>query len=732
MPDKPPSLPKKAVVEFVNLGEFERPSLEVTRIDAKGKRHKLEVDAEGAFSIDRQYVGKNNKLEFRSSRHGEPRKFAYDEVIAQLTDGRFELAPGIWRYWIGIRTCVGGKAEVCRPYFPWRPFPDVIRELDLGFRDSLSELIFEPRDPIIISPLRCDPICHGKVEIFLKTCCCHPIVIDPPIIIEDLCRIIGCRFPWPIDPIDPPIDWPPIRIKELMLQATEKALKDARKRQEAIAEPVIEAARHLGAMMLLESRQAQREYIEAHPFLLHRFCHCTTTKVGETHLGPGGTFNHCFWRWPLFRPNCTQTVAYKVSQIQDTDWVLVYDGLAKGEFFGLDETAELRASWEAEVCDNPAWPDPDGIKPFIALEQVGTTWADVLMHSTNQDGETSFGGPLLATDGLAWEAPPAANLFSGPYEQPWATTLSLRFQFHAGLEGLGVKYFRIRQVRVNGAGNLVNERIHTGDLSWRKYYDDSGTLKVKWVPLHVDPSTVGGQQGLYEIPFYDPVLPWLGGQWHAHVNTLATDSEGAPLMPNGRYLLVIDVFDSSGSRLEPTNAGGATDFEYRRLDGPLDSALASTSIVPHKALANLFRVDNTPSDADIQALKVNGLVPSDASCQFLEGSPTDQLAIQYEARQITGFQWRHWIRLKQGLSGPTRYTTDVGFGNWSTALSDSEMPGGASSLTVGMTFGDLLSGEARCTFAADLRVQTKHTNGQGRRINTYDRSDLGSFALLIA
>ena len=720
--------PVKVQLELQELADLEAPHLEITRIDAKGNRHPVEIDGDRVFELDRRHSDDGSRLEVRSREHGEARLFRYESVLEAVNNGRWRLSPSVWRCWIGLWTCVGGSVEVCRSLIP-RPI-DVIADLEFGLRDSLRDLVRNTQDSRLFLPFRCSPVCHGKVEVYLRTCCCYPIVIDPPIIIRDLCEIIDCPVPpWPIPP-----RIPPLRLREEILADTEKALLKARQRRDGSEDRIVEAARHLTALMDADSVGEQKRYIEAYPALLHRFCQCSTRKVGETFLQPGGDFNHCFVRWPLFTPNCNYKVAYRVSQIQDGQWVTIYDGLAKNAFFGLNESAELRASLDAESCDTPPWPNPDGIQPFVALEQVGNTWADVLIHSTDQNGETSFAGPLQAADGLAVEAPPGGNPKTQLFEQPWATTLRLRFQFHPGLEDLGARYFRVRVVRINSAGAALSERTHNADLSWRKYYDDGGQLKVRWVPLQVDPASVGGQEGLYQIPYFDEALPWLGGQWHAHINTLDTNADNTPKMPNGRYLFVVDLFDAAGNRMEPANAGGAHNFEFRRLDGPLDDALANTSVVAQKALANLFLVDNTPAQGAIQALKVNGTTPSSANCQFLEGSATDELAIQYQAQQTTGYQWRHWVRLKQGLSGPTHYVSDAAFVANSAAhpaaLSDAEMSGGSGSLTAPMAFGALLGSEPRCAFAAELVVQTKHTNGMGR-LSTYDIHDPAAFALLI-
>ncbi len=128
-------------------------------------------------------------------------------------------------------------------------------------------------------------------------------------------------------------------------------------------------------------------------------------------------------------------------------------------------------------------------------------------------------------------------------------------------------------------------------------------------------------------------------------------------------------------------------------------------------------------------------MPSGVNCQYLTGTAMSQLRIQYEAQQSTGFQWRHWIRVRKGLHGPNRWVSDIGSGaTMGSVLSNSDMPGGATSLTAPMTFQELMGTAApsKCTFASTLWIDTKHTNGMSRRTEMYDRQDTGSFSLEIS
>lgn len=727
----------QASFELVGLGDAPRPPLRVYIVDPLGKREPLELSNAGQFMLDEEHVGKGYALELGGPGGGETRRFSYDQFVKTIkADHVYRLSEMVWKGLPLWNRCVTGQVEVCWHRPPFLQVAEVAIERiqfdDIAPMLTASDLISGVRRLF----RQCQPVCNGKVEVFLRTCCC-PVLrpIDPVVVIKDLCRIIHCEeIQWPRKP------WPdpgPLRIRRLdeamepayeLKVATLRALKRATAAEDA-ASPVevLKAARHLYALQQL-TPERQVEYIQLHAELLYCCCTCSTSKVAEGYIQQDGKFDICFHAASWLRLGCSQRVQYRVSQIQEGGWVVIYDGVATGESFPLDDEAVLHASANADPCPGVHdW----GPTPFVILERIGNTWADTLIHSTDQDGEAAglptWVGPLAAHDGLANEGPVAST--SGPYNQPWGKTLSLGYQFHPGLQALGAKYYRTRVIRVGSNGQplggpgAVNFTM-TGALSWRKYYNPPGPddVGVQWVPLN-NP-VVNGIEGLYTIPFPDLVYPWLGGQWHAAV---VTDQlvDGSPRMPNGRYLFVVDIFDAAGKRLvpagslEPAAAGEvAAAFQDPRLDGPIDAAFSHTSVVPHRALAGLFRVDNLAAYADIEAIRHN-TTDSNANCQFLVGPSSDTVQLRYSAYQADGFQWYHHVWFKQGLTGPITYLPK----NTANVV---------SGLTPALQFADLLPGvDTKCAFAANLRVYVRHTNGIGR-ILEYDREDQAAFALEIA
>lgn len=730
----------KARLEFIDLGDREAPELRLAVRGPDGKKKELKADAAGAYALPKDLVGKGARLEIRSKTGEDVRSFRYDGFVESVAaTGVYEFGEVVWGRWLKVRHCVSGRVRVCRPY----QYLTTLASAEFAFANLAADSVAQVyranlgrvlSDRGILSgayeltpqfPVRCEPVCHGRVEVFVRTCCCPTLTLaDPPYVLVELCKIIDC-YPKEIEWIPPeemvePGRFPgprPDPIAKLQM-ATVRALERAETDEAAPAkERVLWAATHLSELVALPTAEAQMQYIESHADLACICCGCSVRKVAEVPLEPDGSFDACFYLSALVRYGCRRRVQYQVTQFQDEGAVVVYDGLATGERFRLSEFAELDASWKAESCDDTEY-DPEA-EPFVLLERTGGTWADNLIFTGKaagidpQDGTASY-GPLAPADGLVNSA-----------EQPWAKTLRLRFQFHPNLAGLGATKYRVRVFRVNNSGNATGYvKTLTNGISWRKYYDKgSGVPGVKWISLN-EPG------GYYKIPYPDNNWPWLGGQFHATIDT--TDLDG-----NGRYLFVVDIFDAAGHRLIPS-IGSLTatptehkrNFGFYRLKGPLTDPTQDLIEVDHKALANLFQVNNTACTGLIHGIAHNAST-STADCQFLIGPATDQVRIKYTARHVNGFQYWHWVRVKRGLFGGWQYfDLSADLGNQTT--SDADVIAG---FTQPKTFGAMLSDDSpaktKCTFTVQVHVRAKHTNGS-RRIHEYDRWPTGSFALEIA
>src|SRR5262245_48003515 len=323
MPERKESSGKgrlQASFELVGLGDAPRPKLRVEIVDALGKRQPLEVSDKGEFALDEENVGKGYMLEVGGPSGGETRRFGYDQFAETIRKDRVYRLPELsWKkFWIWNR-CVTGRVTLC---WPWPPFFYTVSDV------AFQKVLFDDVSRILTTPdfasshihfRRCSPVCRGKVEVFVRTCCC-PIVIgpiDPPIIIKDLCEIIHCEeIEWPPKP------WPdPGPLRELPMEhvidpatelkvATTRALKRATAADDARSpEEIVRAARHLYALRQLPLAQ-QIEYIKVNPDLVYRHCTCSTKKVGEGYLQEDGRFDICFYEGSWLPIGCTRRVLY--------------------------------------------------------------------------------------------------------------------------------------------------------------------------------------------------------------------------------------------------------------------------------------------------------------------------------------------------------------------------------------------------------------------------------------
>lgn len=554
----------------------------------------------------------------------------------------------------------------------------------------------------VLWPRRCRTVCQGKVEVFLRTCCC-PVFPPPPVVIKDICEIIDCKS------IEWPPEWPPHGpgpgpdpgpiIERVAFQAIQKA----RMKPEGLApERILSLVEHLVTLQSLP-RTEQINYILAQPELTALCCHCATTKVAEVPIQADGHFDACFQAGLTFAI-CTQRVLYRVSQMQNGAWTIIYDGLASNQSFDLSDDAHLYANWRAQACGDPAPPVVSGAKPFVLLEAIGGTWAYDLNHSTNETGEITWGA-LAQQDGTVFSQ-----------ERPWASTLSLRYHFSDGLAGVGAMYYRTRIIPLTAGGSA--QTVMTG-VSWLHYHI-TPTLDIDIVSESlgpVDPGTVGGVTGLYRIPYHRPVGDWLGGQFHGNIAT----ADGS--MPNGQYLFVVDIFDATGKRLIPDGVPGPVaasevgnvQFEYLRMRH-VNTPPIPTDIVAQKALPNLFLVNNTPCSGLITGLAQGGF--HNQNCLSLDEADGDAFKIRYYAFQSQHYMASRSLTIKKGLFGAIN-TVETG---------TTEIPGPPGSDSTSLSIAALLGADKHCSFTATLTVEPKHWNGWAV-VSAYRVVDPVAFAL---
>jgi hypothetical protein len=705
---KEPTGPVKGRFELADADSRHPLELHIELVDPAGKRTPLSIEKNGEFQLDAKQLRKGLTVEVGAAQAGgEKRVFSYDSLYQQLrNDPVYRLSKPVWSGWLLPQTCVTGDVSRCG-LPPWVTQLEESASL-LQLRARLTGVDAVYRGAIdSIFPLPCRPVCQGKVEVFLRTCCCPPI--PPPwVVIKNICEIIDCtqiewppHWPPPGDPLGPrpgPGPDPAPIVERIAFQAIQNA---AGRPNAPDPEQILGLTEHLVALRSL-SPGDQAAYIDRQPDLIALCCQCTTSKVAEVPIQADGHFDACFYAGPL-RFNCSRRVLYRAWQMQNGAWTLIYDGLASNQSFAPSDDAQLRASWRAQTCGDPPPPVVGGAKPFVLLEAIGGTWASEVNHSTNETGETTWGA-LAAQDG---------TVFSN--ERPWASTLNVRYHFSDGLEGLGAKYYRTRIVPLNGGGSP--QTIKDG-VSWLRYHV-TPALEIEIVSESlgpVDPSTVGGETGLYRIPYHRVTEDWLGGQFHANVAT----ADGS--MPNGQYLFVVDIFDAAGKRLIPAGApaAGANEignvgFEYRRMEHVSVTPIP-TDVVSQKALPNLFLVNNTPCQGLITGLTQG--VFHNQDCLSLSSTDGDAFAIRYYAFQAQHYMESRTLTIKKGLFGSIN----------SVETSATEIPGPPGSDSTTLSITGLLGADKHCSFTATLTVEPKHWNGWST-VSAYRVIDPVAFAL---
>jgi len=715
-------------------------------------------------------------------------QFRLAQVWEEWAEREMILVPRPWwEGWFSRRVCISGSARWCRRWQlqfndhlrlaeNLRVATPVLRHADQKVAQALTARLksnlgeakladtqvaapgpqarrlarirFDER----ISPVICRPLCHGVVEIYERVCCCRPwVILDPRLdeLLErmraDICQILPCppeREPEPFPDPDPgPIlpdpgpfragPWPPEPDTFVGDRRSQRGVK-------YMAATFDPAAMALPPTRMLEDYQAIAAhaaadraeadlYIMERPYLLHAFCHCSTRKVGEATINPDGSFAMCYWRPVVFHrfgTRCTTTYGFTIKQWQDNQWVYIYNGLGQGEFFDEADSIFLRTyDPRARTCETNPPPVPGEGRPFVLLEDIGSTRSYKIVSP-----------PQTAADGLNTALPANAGLLSppGPGEtaegrlrnRPWSMTLALRLYVHPDMQALGAKYYRFSIVEADGMGNPVSGAVPqplTGGVTWSKYVYVGSQVQVHGEGLgpnsEVD-SDGEVQAGLYKIPYWDSSHQWLYGQFHHRWNTLSK--------PNGQYLLSVEVFNASGDRLRPTGATGQgvdTNFHFLRW---IDSV--NTTQVPFATLQHLFWTDKQACYGDIEDLRQNGLA-SNQECQFMVGTAGSTFSAGYRAFHVNGppgesFMWYRTLWYHRGLNGPNR-TIEYAGDNAPPTLA-----AGPPAESTPQTFASMLNSHTKCTFALNLRVRAKHTNGS-RRIHEYDRYDQAAFALEI-
>lgn len=250
------------------------------------------------------------------------------------------------------------------------------------------------------------------------------------------------------------------------------------------------------------------------------------------------------------------------------------------------------------------------------------------------------------------------------------------------------------------------------------------------------PHAVAGKH-LYEFrPHTPPAVPghsryWPLDSWFNDIYAAILRSTALPggvATAAGRYTIKVEIYDGSGSRLQP-----GTHF---RFIVPIGLAPDGTTIIARNAFPTeidtdgfVFKlhIDNRRCTAYIDAPTIGG-VPASDNCGFLRYSPGDNVRIGYHAIHPDQLATHHfWIRraiqIVSNVYGEVS-APSMAYGSLHSYSGD----GLGNFAKTDFTTNELLGTCTEGAFAEMLRVRAKATNGW-TRLHEYDASHQRAFAL---
>jgi hypothetical protein len=640
-----------------------------------------------------------------------------DQLATWEKTGEILIPSQWWRGWLGFTTCVSGNAYRCFP----------LLELASLRANALG------RQPIIF-PERCEPLCNAIVEVLEYITCCWPfVVVDVPKVIGNLAAFLTAQpimFPVPPQPDPGPLDASLVSRVDTAFGAGNLANTFV---------PSTTLAVHLETLRSLSAQDAVT-YFEAHPILWPYWCTGSSSQLGETVLNPDGSFSYCYRYFPFFRPNCRTSYFYKVKQLVNGTWTYVYDGAAAHQYFSADEVANLY-TLTGQTCFQP----PALGNDYIALQAIGST--NTYDLNSNWNGATGTGIDLTQTGDTSMATLiQDAGLVVGS-GAPWATTLALLLNYDPALQSASPSpyYYRLTAVQADATGNPMSGATPITlmtPISWSYFDTSTNPVTIASQSLGpVSPAIVNGNVGLYQIPYFGGGNPaWLGNQFHQYLDTTTLPNVIAdgPGIGNGQYLLILEVFDSSGNRLvpeiaTPTATDTKADFNYIRL---LDST--TTANVPFNSLTHVVWVDNRPVVGAIDYFMTSSGVQV---CQFYKEKADTPFYVGFQAyhavmcdaadspKPSNSFMSSFDLTWQEGLAGTSGTLASGDDTNWgigcvvgvANAISTATPPVATPPFNVpAVTFGEMLGTDpvthkplTTCSFALTLGVYPKHTNGSG-------------------
>lgn len=735
----------------------ERPAIAVTLIGEDAKPILVaQVDSNGTLDVPAAALKKARRVLIgpvaENPADVDPDtivRFRPDQFADLIAGGSLNLPRPIWEKWWFWLRCVTGTVKLCRrsPWWFEELFELAIKEpafkqvpaattsfealADQPLSASLaragrapaietrlvSKVAVARSIPELINfPFRCQTICNGTVDVYRRTCCCEPWIVEDPRfddLIHELEEITaGLRHIGPFPP-NPPIPPDPNPPDPPFLEP--HYFKDG-----ALDQKALNATADLQALRSLP-RERLADYINARSYLrCWRFSCGLPTKIGSGAINPDGRFSICWFEGPRIPPfPCQDEYAYIVRQKFGPFMLTVYNGVAANIWFSGSADASLVSySPFAFACRDNGEP---GTGAFVLLDIIGDTesWN---LKTPSATGFDRVGVPGF-NDGLVFPAPTVVAAAGLNLNRNWGGTLKLGYLFSEDMRPapVGAKYYRIGIATASvGTGDPTGTPDYlSAGLSWNKTFNDPILGNIT-VPVTLGPFTVGIQNNLFLIPYDNnddgTTNDWNDGQYHGYLDT------NDPLWndPTKRHLVTVEVFDVAGTRLRPTGAPAsgapgteaAKPFTFNRRvthTGP-------NPVVPFAALTHMFWWDNRLLEASIEQLNKDGSIFSD-ECLFLEGTPSSTFGIGYRAyHQEEMFQLSHSISWQRGLPSPTILaSTGTLLAGAVDNVGEFGPPAPVGNSPTNTFFEmlrpDLVPTRTKCAFTVFLSISSKTTDG---------------------
>jgi hypothetical protein len=384
----------------------------------------------------------------------------------------------------------------------------------------------------------------------------------------------------------------------------------------------------------------------------------------------------------------------------------------------------------AVACSSPATSMGDiFVEPLgIGSGMYGDKWYQIAQAHIKA-GETP------ASDrGLYKNHPTDPNIGTDPY----GMSLYFRMDFHAGLRGIGVHYYRWSFRKAGSTDDWAHIKEPIIHIYHEKFGADWRTFNEYLGPKDVT-SGAKTEKDLFKVR--DPEKLWSADQdVYAIWNTAEWDSDEEKYVPaskpiklqNGLYELKLEMFDQDGIRITNPTAKG---FKYMLETGPAPSMPDDELKVEDDGSIILgLYLDNEYTVADIKSVAPVGSTSDIPECQFIENmKDSDKLAVKYVAYHPNGFMDHYDLVVVRGILGTVVESKAVSITPWDDKVPALEPLGVTQEFRVDHLLRNV-NGHGpfdKCAFAVWLHVYPRTRNGR-ERIRAYEAHDTSAFALIKA